>query len=844
MTIHVAFLLATTAWLGPAQAQLPNGDFEAADARLWTRFGDGVTLRRVPAPGWTRLTSTLDTRDYSALRLYLRIQTGVGTVCFDHVGIDGLDLRNPSFEAAEGDRLVDWGQDNVGTTISVADEAAADGERCVCLHQDQSAMSRIWQDLACRPGTQHAVSLWVRTAGFRGDAYAEVYGMREGELGEIIWQSEHLSGAEQGMLGRTILSLTSEANGRGGVEQSVEVPPGRNLSLSADLEAPLLEGGRLSVGVWSADRLLGEVALDHAEGQWKRHASILQSPPDGRVTVRVQAEGPVGLAYVDNIAVEEIAEVVPAARAQFVEAERNLPLGDRLDVRLPEPVPDLLTRGIAILARRISEVTGGAVTLAAGEGEPQLTVAIDDDTPPTSPWWQADQSYVLACSEAGVRLSAPNVLGALYGLMALPGLLDQAPDGHWQLLAVRLEDAPDLPLRGAYMGGLPRDRNERLAWCERFAALRVNAVIIEDGIWWQLDNERERQTALDAFSDFRAYGIEPIPELQSFGWAHLVLAIDPMCAEGAYVERERLVLKAEEPTALVHPNVLRTESTDVVIENAQGIRYTEGRDYEVLNGETRHVYRPEAPPYRVRRLPGGRVPDGATVYASYDYVSRVNSENCPYCPSEPRVARIMTAAITNTVRYLKPAAIHLGHDEPALMNSDSRCRFRPKPLTNGELFAEDVRRLYDAAHEADPGVRVMMWEDAVNPYHNGLQFPSDPTADALPLLPRDLILNVWFYGPDEPDRQGAESLRYFGAHGFPTTGSPWYSEPCAVAWARQCRDARLRGEECLGVIYTSWGGRWDALEACAGSAWHVPRPGPASGPGLGRMDSEGEETRP
>jgi hypothetical protein len=821
--MHLALVLGLTSLLGPVRAEAPNGDFEAADAGLWTRFGSAVTVRRVPAPGWTRLASAADTRDYSTIRLYLRIQTGVGTVCFDQAAIEGLDLSNASFESADGDRLADWGQDNVGETISIADEAT-DGERCLCLHQEESGVSRVWQDLTCRPGTQHAVSLWVRTTDFRGDAYAEIYGMRDGQHGDILWQSEHLSGAEGQGLGKTILGLTSEADGRGGVEQTVEVLAGRNLSLSADLAAPQMDGGRVSVGAWSGERLLGEVALDHTDGRWGRCAVALQSPADGRVTLRVQVTGTVGLAYVDNIALEEVAETVAAARAQSASADRNLALDDHLHVRLPEPAPDLVSTGVAILKRKITEATGGAVGLETGEGAPQLTIAIDDATPPRSPWWETGQSYVLACSEAGVRLDAPNAIGALYGLMAIPRLLDQAPDGHWQLLAMRLEDAPDLPLRGTYMGGLPRDRTERLAWCERLAALRVNAIIIEDGIWWQLDKQEERQAAIEAFADFRAYGIEPIPELQSFGWAHLVLAIDPMCAEGTYVERERLTLSGEEPTALVHPNVLRTESTDIVVENAQGIKYTEGRDYEVLNGETRHVYRPEAPPYRVRRLPGSRVPDGATVFPSYDYVSRVNSDNCPYCPSEPRVARIMAAATRNTMRYLKPAAVHFGHDEPAVMNSDSRCRFQEPRLNNAQLFAEDVQRLYDAAREVDPGVRVMIWEDAVNPYHNGLQFPRDPTADALPLLPKDLILNVWFYGADQPDREGAESLRYFGAHGFPTTGSPWYSEACAIGWARQCREARLRGEECLGVIYTSWGNRWDSLEACANAAWHVPRP--------------------
>ena len=824
MAMRLAVLMVVGLWRAPAWAQVANGDFETADAEVWTRFGNGVMPQRVAAPGWVRLASTVSTRGYERLCLYLRIQTGIGTVCFDQVRIEGLDLRNGSFESAEGDRIADWQQDNTGETISVDEDAAADGGRCVCLHHETEGVSRIWQAVTCRPNSEYPISLWVRTAQFRGDAYAEIYGLEGDRHGDIIWQSEHISGLEQTMLGRTLLSVTGTEAADGGLEQTINSPPGRNLALVADLAAPLLGTGRVSVGAWSDGRLLGEVVPDSADGGWRRQRTVFQSPADGRVTLRIRAEGAVGLAYVDNVSVEEPAGPVPASRAEFVEAVRTLPLPGRLHVRLPDPAPQMLTLGLEMLRERVAELTGGAVTVEAGEGKPQLEVSVEDAAPVASPFWQADQSYVLSSSESGARLSAPNELAGLYGLMALPGLLDETPEGNWQLLAARLEDAPDLPLRGTYIGGLLRDPAARKVWCERLAALRVNAIVIEDDIWWKLDNEANRAAAQAAFADFRAYGIEPIPELQSFGWAHIILAIDPMCAEGSWVEREQLALSGEEPTALARPNVLRTEATDIVIEDAEGIAYVRGRDYEVLDGVTRHVYQPGAAPYRVRRLPGSRIPDGATVYASYDYVSRVNSDNCPYCPSEPRVAAIMTAAIRNTVRYLQPSTIHIGHDEPALMNSDSRCLLREPRLTNAQLLAEDVRRLYDAAHEVDPDVLVMMWADAVNPYHNGLQFAQDPTADALPLLPRDVVLNAWFYGGDEPDRKGAESLRYFGARGFATTGSPWYNVPCAVAWSRQCRQARLRGEECLGVIYTSWGGRWEALEASATSAWRAPRP--------------------
>lgn len=812
-------------WAGAGYGQVLNGDFEAEGAAAWETFGANVSVQRLAPPGWTRYGSEFDSRGYRQLRIYLRIQRGTGTVWFDEVSVGRLRLENAGFEQAEGDDIARWEQDNVGETVFADNAGAADGAHCVRLEQPTSRVSRIWQDFECEPNTTYEASVWIRTAGFSGDAYAEIYGLTDGELGEIVWTSEHVRGATDPRLGQRVLELRAADDGRGGVEQQLELEPNRNLLLSADLCVPRLPDGSVRIDLSSGGEPLAELVAEGPTAGWERRQAWLQSPASGKATARITIEGRDALAYVDNVAVGEPTEGLAAMGVQFLGADRNGKLANVLYVSLPGTQYGLLAKGVGILSRTLSEATEGQVTAVEGKDDPRLDLAVVRPEEGTALAWPATESYVLLCSSSGVRITAPTEQGAFNGLMAVPELLDRTPRGEWQLLAAKLEDAPQLPFRGTYMAGLPRERAERIVWCERFAALRLNAVVFEDDIWWDLDKEENREVAVQAFDDFRSYGLEPIPELQSFGWAHIVLAREPMVAEGTWVQRERLVLRGEEPVALAHPNVLRTAATDIKIERPPNIVYEEGRDYEVIDGQTRHVYRPDAEPYKIKRLPGSRIADGATVYASYDYVSRVNSHNCPYCPSEPLVAEIMVRAIRNTVACLSPKYVHIGHDEPAQMNTDSRCRTRlvnGRRITNAELFAEDVNRLDAAAKEIDPDVRLMMWADAVNPYHNGLQFPTDPTADALPLLPKDVILNVWFYGPDQPLRQGAESLRYFGGRGFATTGSPWYNDLCAERWARACLASRLRGEECRGVLYTSWGGHWEALEACANSAWRLP----------------------
>jgi len=89
-------------------------------------------------------------------------------------------------------------------------------------------------------------------------------------------------------------------------------------------------------------------------------------------------------------------------------------------------------------------------------------------------------------------------------------------------------------------------------------------------------------------------------------------------------------------------------------------------------------------------------------------------------------------------------------------------------------------------------------------------------------VPKDIIQCVWFYDAPQPLGRGVKSIEFFAAHGIPTTGSPWYNTACARNWGRAARLARERKWPFLGLVYTSWHGRWDALETTAAAAWKTP----------------------
>jgi len=181
---------------------------------------------------------------------------------------------------------------------------------------------------------------------------------------------------------------------------------------------------------------------------------------------------------------------------------------------------------------------------------------------------------------------------------------------------------------------------------------------------------------------------------------------------------------------------------------------------------------------------------------------------------------IMRQAIRNTIRILHPRYLHIGHDEVQQMGTDSRCRKAGR--SNAENFVKEVWALYRMVKAEDPNVRLMMWDDNINPYSHGF-FHKDPVVPAVDLLPKDIILNVWFYGPSDPPTIGFKSLEFFGKKGYTTTGSPYAEPDCARRWSVAAKRAMDEGIPCIGILNLDhFGEFWKSIEESANTAWRVP----------------------
>lgn len=584
-----------------------------------------------------------------------------------------------------------------------------------------------------------------------------------------------------------------------------------------------------------------------------------------------------------------------------------------------------------------------------------------------------DEAYRLLVDKDAVFILGNSLAGLHRGLMTLRQLVDE----RGRIARVAVADWPDLPMRGTYMAG-SAGLKERIEQC---ATLKLNLMLFECSDFFDFEDPAKRARWEEAFALCRKHFIEPVPELQSFGWGQFVLAAHPEAAEGLPIDRRRFEVKdglvqspdpplapaatianpgfdgeAGKPIAgwsadgqleglsadpgapragraslrivrtekgttrvwqavAIQPkdhyrltgflkatgiksgqaymeiyglkpdgslgewlgrgegalhdqdwkqdavafdsgdydraqiyvrlqdgqgtawfddialtgapglnplsNVVLTASTLPIIQDETGaVTYEGGRDYRIAPAAPLKFPFEVGPPLRIEIPTGSRIKDGSAVLITYDQVPP-GSMTC--CPSEPLYQKFMNNAMHQVIGALKPKYLHVGHDEPRVLNRDHRCTARK--LSNSALFADDVQRMRTYARELTPEIRLMMWSDAVNPYHNG---PMLSMNDAAPLLPKDVIQCLWWY--DYPDKASRieNSLDYFLKQGVDVTGSPWFNPRNVQQWAEALHQHRKTDSHVLGEIYTSWSDTsedpWQALTTAAKCSWNKNAP--------------------
>lgn len=444
----------------------------------------------------------------------------------------------------------------------------------------------------------------------------------------------------------------------------------------------------------------------------------------------------------------------------------------------------------------------------------------------------SDEGYILEVFERYIIIVATSSRGVFYGVQTFLQLV-KVKDIKMLISAAKIIDNPKTKNRGVHFCGANLAKMKE--YLDQMARLKLNFAIIETWSHFNINEGNNRQLLEEIFAYARERYIEPIPQLVSFSYAGPILSIDPYAAEGIWIQDEHFKFVSDEamatnPTKHSLVNVIRSEDSNISIKNLERTRiYEEGNDYKVIEGIISYPYSLDNGPTKIIRIASGNIKDGEEVLISYNYVERRTSSwakwTAPYCPSSERTYKIMFGALENVIRALNPKYISIGHDEILGLNRDSRCKKRN--LTNAELLAYEINRLNDFVKSMDPNIRLLMWDDMINPSHIGgnenlqVEFGGVPgkTSDAIDLIPKDMIIMIWWYDSNDRINKRKNSPAFFESKGFDYLVAGYKDKKNIKNWTELIENKK----RCLGVLTTTWDS-WeknlDGIRYTAEVTWH------------------------
>jgi hypothetical protein len=248
-------------------------------------------------------------------------------------------------------------------------------------------------------------------------------------------------------------------------------------------------------------------------------------------------------------------------------------------------------------------------------------------------------------------------------------------------------------------------------------------------------------------------------------------------------------------------NVLRRPGTPFVVKG-----HVEGRDFEPVRdsllgadpwpGQYREWHEP--PVIRTR------LPEGTVLSASWHHAAIVYEKQVTCCLSDSAVYELLADEARRVRAAFGDGGRMMMHDEIRVVNQDALCHDRGR--TPGQLLADHARRCVALL----PGSTVHVWSDMFDPYHNAVRdrdlVNGDLSGAWEGLDPKVVIVN-WNAARRD------ESLRFFAARGHRQLIAAYYDgEPEDV---RRWLDSARGVEGVEGVMYTTWRGHFDDLEAFA-----------------------------
>ena len=205
---------------------------------------------------------------------------------------------------------------------------------------------------------------------------------------------------------------------------------------------------------------------------------------------------------------------------------------------------------------------------------------------------------------------------------------------------------------------------------------------------------------------------------------------------------------------------------------------------------------------------GSQIREGDVVLADYCAATSTDVGKTAICLADPQTAKLEQAEVDRVRDLIHPDGFFLAQDEFRVGGWCDACKASGKPIA--DLVADDIHRSIGYLQ----GKKAFVWSDMFDPYHNAVSsyylVNGSLVGTWKGLTPGTVIVN-WNSGRQD------ESLKFFADKGFGQILAGYYDGPVdsIVPWIAKARKAG----GLQGVMYTTWVGNYDNLEAFAKAAW-------------------------
>ncbi len=372
--------------------------------------------------------------------------------------------------------------------------------------------------------------------------------------------------------------------------------------------------------------------------------------------------------------------------------------------------------GIALHVKTVSSLpAGGSFILLGSAANPLVRQYVASHVQPPA----EREGYLLDGTDRVAVVAGADDAGAFYGLQSLRQLIERSGSGVF-LHAATVRDWPLLPFRGVKLY-LPGHQN--IEYFKRFlrdvmALYKLNKLVLEVNAAMRFDRH---------------------PELNA-GWIEFA-------RDMTYTRRER--------------------------SPGPGFQFQDSANADTADGEVLEKQEVADLVEYARELHIEVIPEIPSLTHSYYLLTRhrelaeIQDAEWPdtYCPSEPKVYGLLFDVLDEYIDVMKPAMIHIGHDEWRMpLGVCPRCKGKDPTA----LYAADVNRIYSHLHSK--GVATAMYGDHLiealrgkktshNENRGGQPYdmPGGLSAEQVEkLIPKDILIFNWFWD-DHPDEETPES---------------------------------------------------------------------------------------